>query len=186
MKPTIYPQLSTDFLHRAQGGFALPLALVMLLIMTLLSVSAMGTANLQLLMAGNSQQQMQALMRAENALAEGQNHVVFNIKSPSSEAPTEKGGGYYRFDVVGTHPAVDSDAFWQNSENTRPPVDAHSKYVVEYLANRPASSESLAVGSGPGASQPTRNIYRVVARAESDRGGLRVLQNYVITEEPPK
>jgi type IV pilus assembly protein PilX len=56
---------------RRQRGAALVVGLVLLLVLTLLAVSTMRTASLELLMAGNAQFRENAFRLAEASLADG-------------------------------------------------------------------------------------------------------------------
>jgi hypothetical protein len=58
------------FAERRQGGAALVVGLVLLLVLTLLAVSTMRTASLELLMAGNAQYRENAFRLAEAGIAD--------------------------------------------------------------------------------------------------------------------
>ncbi len=169
----------------SQKGAALIIALAMLVIMTMLAISAMATSNLQLLMAGNAQQQTEALARSENALFAGQNYLGNNIQPPASPSPTDPAAvnGYVIFDVGTGVLDVKDPSFWSYSANYRTTADSREQYTIEYLANRPAAGgQTLALNGLPA---PTRNIYRVSARGTSQKGAVRTLQAIAITEQAP-
>lgn len=67
-KPAYFPGAP-----RAQGGFALVMALVILVIMSLLGMSAMGTSTAQTIMARNSQDSQRAFQAAESGLSKAIN-----------------------------------------------------------------------------------------------------------------
>jgi len=54
--------------NRSERGVALLVALVLLIVITILAVSAMGTARLGLLMAGNTQYSLRAFQAAQSAI----------------------------------------------------------------------------------------------------------------------
>ncbi len=169
----------------SQKGTALIVALVMLLIMTMLAISAMAISNLQLLMAGNAQQQTEAFARSENALFAGQNYLGNNIQPPASPNPTDPAAvdGYVIFDVGTGVLDVKDPSFWSYSANYRTTADTREQYTIEYIANRPApGGQSLGLNAMPA---PTRNIYRVSARGTSQKGAVRTLQAIAITEQAP-
>lgn len=56
-----------DFRQRQQGA-ALMVALVLMVVITILAMSAMGTSRLELLMAGNTQYGLQAFQAAQSAI----------------------------------------------------------------------------------------------------------------------
>lgn len=53
---------------RAQSGAALIVALILLLVITMLAISTVGTSRLEILMAGNTQYGLQAFQAAESAI----------------------------------------------------------------------------------------------------------------------
>ena len=67
-----------------QQGALLPLALIVLLVVTLLGVSAVTTTNIDLQIAGSQQRQFEAEMVAENAV----NFLVDNYPSPTMPTST--------------------------------------------------------------------------------------------------
>ena len=175
-----------------QRGTALVLAMVMLTIMTLLAVTAMQNSNLQFLMAGNLQEQIRATISAENTLLTGQTYLIGSINSPSSPNPTlpaSQGGltGYYFYDQSTDSSGADynqlkNSSFWTDTNTIKVDTDGKNRYVIEYLDNRPALGGSLEIGGPP---EPTRNIYRVTARSTTEKGGIRMIQSIVVTEEAP-
>ncbi len=60
--------MKTASFPRPQRGAALFVALILLLVITILAVSTMGTARLELRMAGNSQFSLQAFQAAQSAI----------------------------------------------------------------------------------------------------------------------
>ena len=75
------PAVQIQSIHR-QAGALLPLTLVILLVVTLLAISAVSSTNVSLQIAGNQQRQFEAVMVAENAV----NFLVDNY--PSRTMPT--------------------------------------------------------------------------------------------------
>jgi type IV pilus assembly protein PilX len=61
-----------------QSGAALVVGLLLLLVMTLLAISGMTTASLELLMSGNEQYQERAFQFAESGVEQAMNRGVFN------------------------------------------------------------------------------------------------------------
>jgi type IV pilus assembly protein PilX len=65
MKTVHIPGMRAPALHRRQSGAALVVGLLLLLVMTILAISGMTTATLELQMAGNEQYQERAFQSAE-------------------------------------------------------------------------------------------------------------------------
>ena len=67
-----------------QRGVSLVVALVMLVILTLIGVSSMNTAIVELKMAGSAQQQSRALNRADELLRVGEEEVLEIVEDPNA------------------------------------------------------------------------------------------------------
>src|SRR5687768_790187 len=74
-----------------QGGAALVVSLLLLLVLTLLAISGMNTASVELIMAGNTQYQQLAFQNAESAIAESLAIADFN--PDQTEVPDLTGTG---------------------------------------------------------------------------------------------
>lgn len=172
-------------LPSSQNGTVLIIALVVLMIINMLALSAMAKSKLQFLMAGNTQQQTEALARAENALFGGQQYIINNIQPPATPNPTDPAAvaGYVIFDPGTGNLNVEDPSFWNNSANYRTTGDTNEKYTIEYIANRPAfGGQSLSLNAAPA---PSRNIYRVSSRGSSQKGAVRTLQAIATLEQAP-
>jgi hypothetical protein len=79
----------------SQRGAALVVGLLLLLVLTLLAVSGMNTASVELVMAGNTQYYQNAFQAAETAIEQGYVHGTFNPGSvyriPALAPPAEDG-----------------------------------------------------------------------------------------------
>ncbi len=76
-----------------QRGAALLVGLVLLLVMTILGVSAMSTATLELAMAGNAQAQEEAFQAAETGIDLAISQGVFSTTGPMTIPETPVGSG---------------------------------------------------------------------------------------------
>ncbi len=172
-------------LPSSENGAVLVIALLVLMILNMLALSAMARSKLQFLMAGNLQQQTEALARAENALFGGQQYIINNIQPPAMPNPTDPAAvaGYVTFDPATGNLNVEDPSFWNDSANYRTTGDPNEKYTIEYIANRPAlGGQSLSVNASPA---PTRNIYRVSSRGSSQKRAVRTLQAIATLEQAP-
>jgi type IV pilus assembly protein PilX len=82
-----------------QRGAALVVGLLLLLVLTVLAISGMNTASLELVMAGNTQYQQNAFQAAETGIERA---LVFGAFNPSA--------GVERIPVASEDPDVPSDA----------------------------------------------------------------------------
>lgn len=80
---------SSALCPREQQGVALVMALVILLIMTLLGITAMGTSSLEEKMAGNIQEATRAFEAAESGLNSAfTDSSAFNLNAPTTKSYT--------------------------------------------------------------------------------------------------
>ena len=93
-----------------QDGAALVVGLLLLLVLTVLAISGMTTATLELQMAGNEQYQERAFQRAEAGLEQAMAAGVFTtdpaaiatqFNNPTSTDPTPKRGANVGTDIAG-------------------------------------------------------------------------------------
>lgn len=74
-----------------QAGVALFVSLILLVVITLVAVSAMGISKLQLLIAGNTQYSMQAFQRGQSALETRFINESFDTTMSNDTADYKKG-----------------------------------------------------------------------------------------------
>lgn len=161
-------------LRRHQNGAALIVALILLLVMTLLGVTAMNSSLLQGFMSSSYQQQTVTLATAENQLLAAELDVedlVFNgVQSKAGRID------YYRNLVAGDapFPAATFNTTWVNP------------FYIEYLGERIVPGESVAIGGG--LEDSIVHVFRVSARElrpDDQRGGLRIVQSLYVTLSGP-
>jgi type IV pilus assembly protein PilX len=70
-----------------QRGAALVIGLLLLVVLTLLAISGMNTASLELVIAGNSQYRQNAFQAAETGIAQALATGVFNPRSGPTTSP---------------------------------------------------------------------------------------------------
>lgn len=155
---------------RREQGAALIVALILLLVMTILGVTAMNSSILQGFMSTSYRQQTTTLATAENILLQGELDVedlVFNgVNARAYYSNLVTGGAV--FGAAGYATA------WVNP------------FHIEYLGRRTVPGESVAIGGG--LEDSVVHVFRVSARetrADSERGGLRVVQSLYVTLSGP-
>ena len=144
---------SAHYLHRmkhTQRGTALVMALVFLLLMTMLGITAINTSTLEERMAGNTKDQNLAFQAAETALRAGE----LWVESRTSEAqltvntangiydPAPATSGIENWDSVVwsgttnlvTYPGVPGTA---STTGTLAGVSTQPKYIIEILGSSP-------------------------------------------------
>lgn len=168
--------IAKQFRFKKQTGMAMIMSLVILLVLTLLGVTAMNSSNLQLLMTGNSQYQTVALNNAESVIRDAEatvDSIVTGGPVPST--------GYY--DISGSNPEVDLGSFsWSDSETV---IDGNSKYIIEYAGDTVLDSSSLAWRQNNGITGDTVSVFRITARSPATRGAMRYVQSIYVTIDSP-
>jgi Tfp pilus assembly protein PilX len=190
---TAMPLARPPAARRQEAGFALVMALVMLLIASLLAVSGMRTGNMQLLMAGNLQERLQALVDAENAIITAQNYIRDNFDRNDPYAPSAS-KGYYVYDpstgVTGAESLIANpfSADWFDTEKAYSVTAASGDpkddgYIIEFLGTRSAGGSFQ--NAATAATLPKRNLYRITARGARSRGAVELVQILHVTLKDP-
>jgi len=166
----------TKYQARTQAGSALIVSLLILLVMTLIGVTAMSSSNLEEKMAGNSRDMMLAFQAAEAALRDGED-VVANLVTL---APFAACGGTYLYDQ-GCNPDVTSDATWATARDYSGTIDkvkTKPKYIIEYTGDA-GGSQGLNVDNYGDSSSEIISTFRVTARGTGGTDNAVVLlQSY--------
>ncbi|MHB8474481.1 MAG: pilus assembly PilX family protein [Sulfuricaulis sp.] len=116
-----------------QRGVALIMALVFLVLLTILGITAMNTTNLQERMAGNSKDQNLAFQAAESALLDGENFIIAQTSKPNFAVNT---GGLYVPSTTGTPWWDDSMNIWTAAASfaysgTLTDINTQPRYIIE-------------------------------------------------------
>jgi type IV pilus assembly protein PilX len=100
-----------------QRGAALITSLIILLVLTVLGVSAMSTSSLEELMAGNLRDQNLSFQAAEAALQDGERHIDSWGNTPPKATSDGANEGLYSRDEFGLYEytAFDTDNTWNNA-----------------------------------------------------------------------
>lgn len=166
-----------------QSGAVLAVGLIMLLIMTLLGITSMGTTNLEEKMAGNTRDRAIAFQAAESALRQGESIVQANWSSLTFD--TSCTGGFCDCSSTSTIcPEYWTDStldVWNTGSrhnkytDTINNVSSQGKYIIEYLGAYEQPLDPVcntcpkdyyritAVGYGmsPGATVMLQSTYRI-------------------------
>ncbi len=150
------------YIASRQQGVALIMALVFLLLLTILGITALSTTSLEEKMAGNMKDRNLAFQAAESALLVGENWVITQINKPVF--PANSSGRYVPSTT--TTPVWDS-VDWSSSNvvtygGTLSGVNKQPKYIIEDLGEVPEEGGSKVTPTkyaGKG-----KTILRVTAR----------------------
>lgn len=164
-----------------QSGSALIISLVILVVMTLIGITAMGSSTLQERMAGNSRDTALAFQAAEAALRDGEMYYENTVVSIGAAFDGSNAGLYPQ----GSIPNVLDDTTWTNSRAYSGSVDgvtAQPRYIIELLGEIDEGVDNLNIqGYGESSGIGNMTAVRVTARAQGGTANTRVMlqSNYV-------
>lgn len=168
-------------LKTKQQGVALIMSLIILVILTLLGIGSMNTANLQILMTGNAQYQTVALNTSERVIREAEilvDGIVAGAPAPS------KTDGYH--DIDGGDSEVNLSNFtWPDNETADSANMANSKYIIEYSGRKSLPPATFKYINGNPIAGDNVYVFRITARTRATRGAVRVVQSIYVTLNPP-
>ena len=165
----------------AQRGVSLIVALVLLIVLTLIGVSSMNTAIVELKMAGSAQQQSIALNRANEMLRVGEINIQSIVEDPKSFDFAKSGDGYYtNADKIDVH-KIDWGA---QSLNSIPGALTGDVYIAEYLGAKIPLGETQVDGTQAilGAAVHT---FRITSRSATGKSALRLVQSMYVSPKQP-
>lgn len=166
----------------AQRGVSLVVAMVMLIVLTLIGVSSMNTAIVELKMAGSMQQQGIALNRADELLRVGEDDVLAIVTNPAAFDFAAANDGYYVTDDKIDVYQIDwaAQGLKGNMGN-----NANELYVTEYLGAKAIPGESVKVGTDGRIIGGAVHTFRITSRSEAGKSALRLVQSIYVTTAPP-
>jgi type IV pilus assembly protein PilX len=166
----------------AQRGVSLVVALVMLLVLTLIGVSSMNTAVVELKMAGSMQQQGIALNRADELLRVGEEDVLAIVTNPTAFDFAADGDGYYvTADDIDVH-----QLDWAAAGlNTNQGDNDNDTYVTEYLGHKAIPGETEKVGTDDRVIGGAVHTFRITSRSATGKSALRLVQSIYVSTAPP-
>lgn len=176
---------------RRQVGAVLPVALIFLVILTIIGVTAMNTSVLDTMMASNTQFQTRALGDAEVVLVEGEDDVVAITTDAVPLDWNTPGDYYYDATATSTETIDPSDWDWA-AYDTATAADGASLYVIQYGGREPIPGNtggyggSVAYGgAGGGAAGSYVYVFQVTTQADSSRDARRIVQSVYVTDQEP-
>ena len=172
---------------RRQQGAIMVLCLVILFSMTLIGVSSMDSAVLELKMSNTMQNQVVALNRAEATLQAAETAIDTMVTTAGVYDFESQNDGFYPLDA---NVAVEQ-ADWSNISTEDGPistnnnVDDDDQYVVEFLGDKPIPGESVIVDTNGKIAGGVVYTFRNTTRSASGRSVVRIVQSVYVTLDSP-
>lgn len=166
-------------LLRRQQGATLIVSMLMLIVLTLLGVTAMSTSDLEEKMAGNTRDLNLAFQAAEAALMDGEEFVRTGFVSTAVFDGSYD--GLYPPPAGGVPPDYYDSAVWTTARTysgTIAEVNQQPKYIVELMGN--LGSEDINInGYGESSGVSDVDTFRITARGTGGSDNAAVLlQSY--------
>ncbi len=163
----------TDRPRSTERGAALIVSLILLLIMTIIGISAMNSARLEVSMAGMMQREEAALRGAERALSVAERYTEDTVG-----AFDDLVDGHYL--AEDEDKPVTSETDWSGylslgaAEVSE--LGEHDEFIVEYegLVTLPGSALN---DGGDAIAGDKVNAYRITSRSENDGKAVRIIES---------
>ena len=168
-------------LHK-QSGVSLLVVMVMLLVLTLVGVSSMNTAVVELKMAGSMQQQGVALNRAEELLSTAEDDLEQIVDDETKFDFNADGDAYY-----GPNEAINvHNIKWKDEGfNTQAGPNTGDEYVTQYLGQKVTPTESVKVSTDGRIIGGYVFTFRNSTRSEAGKNAVRIVQSIYVTDIEP-
>jgi type IV pilus assembly protein PilX len=164
-------------IKKTQRGAVLLMSLIVLLVLSVVTVTAARTSGIELLIANNTQFATDAFLRAEAGVTAAENYIA---------TTHGQGGPAFDFDAVTTdglytRDGVDpSRADWSGIA-FESVVDGNgnevARYVIEYMGTMASAGGSLRAGG----TSAVRYVYRITALGMAERGTARLIRTIYAT-----
>ena len=170
-----------------QAGAIMVLCLVVLFSMTLIGVSSMDSAVLELKMSNTMQQQVVALNRAEATLQSAEAAIEAIVNDATVyDFESQQDGFYPRDSGVAVEQSDWSGVVAEvGPENTDNNIDDDDMYVVEYLGDKPIPGETVVVDTNGRIAGGVVHTFRNTTRSASGRSVVRIVQSVYVTLNSP-
>ena len=161
------------------GGVALFISLALLLVLTIIGVSAVQTTSLDERMARNSRDRMLAFQASESALRDAETFIE-TVTTATIFSDTGA-NGLWTIAPFGTPPRLERSTLWTGGESAVAPTNlagiaAPPRYVIEHVASLVREDNAYLMGDPYGGSSVDRiEILRVTAGGVGGSTNAQVL-----------
>ncbi len=175
------PAATTPHLRDHQRGATLVVALVILVLIMMLGITAVSTSTTQLRLAANLQFEDGAMNNAEAAVtaAESWLSAAGNYRHPSFSDAGYADTTTRQAHLLPTSLSLDPLAMAWSDANSLQVAGETQRYLIQQRsANRRLDGSSQVVGSRSSSGCNQVNTYQITARGQSARGATRYVQSY--------
>jgi len=172
-----------------QTGVVLAICLILLLVMTVIGVSAMNGARLEISMASLMQKEEVALRRAERTLMEAEEDIEKEVAEAGLFEFSTPGDAYY---VTGTGTDFNARILdWTSIAHEKGEVytadgrDNDDAYVIEYLGWTAIAGGAQGMANDPTVAGDRVHAYRITARSASGAKSVRIIESTYTTFGAP-
>ncbi len=166
-----------------QGGATLVIALLILVLIMMIGITAVSTSNTQYKLAGNLQFEDGAMNNAEAAVSAAENWLITST-SAVPPVPHYLDAGFTTAGVTnGLLPIASSSApltmTWSNSNSVSVGGSSAQRYMIQLMAtNSLLTGSNAAVGRQGAAVCNKVNNYLITGRGTSARGATKFVQSF--------
>ncbi len=163
-----------------QRGVALFISLVLLLVLTIIGVSAVQTTSLEERMARNTHDSVLAFEAAEVALRTGEAFLRDNVNS-TALFPAGGNNGLWKASDYGQPEHFEQAGIWTGANSVQLPnntingVAEQPRYIIEWVASVQRTDNPYLQGSSYAALFDRIEIFRITARGVGGTTNARVL-----------
>lgn len=157
-----------------QHGAALVVSLILLLIMTIIGIAAMNSAQLEIRMAGMMQREEVALRAAERTLWVAEEY----IEGLASDEPDYTVGGNYSREAEVDVSKTDWTEIARLEKADFGALGEQDAFVVQYLGTMPVPGSSVVDDPSQKLPGDEVNAYRITTRSETTKGNaVRIVES---------
>ena len=157
-----------------QQGISLVVSLIMLLIMTVIGISAMNTSLSKIKLTSGIQQQSNAANDTEESLSLGEQNAT---AAANDQAIVDNAGGFFRNQL--TIDDLNNTATWDNAFTT---ANGAGNFIIEFLGPRVKQGGSLVNLDTSG---EIIFVFRITARVNNNDRAERMFQSLFISDSAP-
>lgn len=170
--------LHRNYLQARQNGTVLLISLVMLLILTIIGISAVRNTTLEEKMAGNMRDKGLSFQAAEATLRVAEKYIKDNIVSTVAFDTDGSDGLYDKTDMyIWKNINWDANDSLENSDlDSDYNIAEPPRFIVQHIASIAGDENTLNLGNyGQNTGACNREMFLVTARATGGSGGAPVI-----------